>query len=399
MKNIIKLMSLVTLLGTTSINAASAATPSQEIAVVDSAMQAVFFNILNEARLNSAETLAAAGLVVSDKELETFIEAAKHILPPTRPLPEDLQKMLSQYFYYEARSRTKTSPVEKAYAELTKLRSSSKKYCVIISDEVIISLLEAAQYNLNECTLLYKATKSNKHGLVKALLKKGINPNEPFITGDRETYPIVAATKNLDLKMLKMLCQAGAHADVKEEGQNLCHIAAKACNHTTDPEAFREIISLLTARGADLNEISTYCGQTPLSSLFSNLNLSRNEHYPYRITHAQAVQILIDAGADVNRKVYGEYSSLKSPLFQACRFQLNSNIIGALIKAGADRSQIPQALEKVEFHLHCLGNEIYYSGNLVTPEQTARKNNLTRSLKLLKSALAESASASCGAAS
>ena len=110
--------------------------------------------------------------------------------------------------------------------------------------------------------------------IIELLLENGADVNA---TGKYQLTPLIAAVKNPDIHIVKMLLEHDA-----EIGSAL-HIAV-AFAHCDDFKTLKYLLD----NGANVNKKS-YCGQTPLHWGASSLE-----------TEIESVNLLIDHGADIN---------------------------------------------------------------------------------------------------
>ena len=162
-----------------------------------------------------------------------------------------------------------------------------------------------------------------------------------------ENTPLLLCVKRGDIASTKLLIEAGADVNAKNEGgATPLHWAAA---YNTNPE----ILTLLIKAGADVNATAVN-GSTPLQDAVwfnknpevttllikagADVNAKDNKGYtPLHFAagyneNPEVFTLLIRAGADVNAKRNGGVT----PLHDAARYNENPEFITLLIKAGAD---------------------------------------------------------------
>jgi ankyrin repeat protein len=162
-----------------------------------------------------------------------------------------------------------------------------------------------------------------------------------------ENTPLLLCVKRGDIASTKLLIEAGADVNAKNEGgATPLHWAAA---YNKNPE----ILTLLIKAGADVNATAVN-GSTPLQDAVwfnknpevttllikagADVNAKDNKGYtPLHFAagyneNPEVFTLLIRAGADVNAKRNGGVT----PLHDAARYNENPEFITLLIKAGAD---------------------------------------------------------------
>jgi len=176
-------------------------------------------------------------------------------------------------------------------------------------------------------TPLHVACQEGHESVVSLLLKNGADPNVPnkFIASKGFSLPLQITVHRGSAVIFNMLIEKDAKLNQPGDEQHLLHIAcsgadewktANEVGETRSVERMISVIRLLLQQEVDVNAISDI-GDTAL----------------YRVCvsqQMQVVEILLEAGADVNltsRKFY--------PLMAACSAG-NVELINLLVKAGAD---------------------------------------------------------------
>ena len=179
-------------------------------------------------------------------------------------------------------------------------------------------------------TALLWATYKVDHELVRALLKRGAKAN---ITNQYGSTPLTEAVKVNDLELVRMLLDA--HADpnsANQDGQSALMLAASLGS--------LEIAELLIAKGAGVNALETYRGQTALM-------WAAAEKHPDLVTLLLAHHADFKVRAkydDWSRQITSEPRAQFRPTggLTALLYATRSGCLAcaqALVKAGADVNQ------------------------------------------------------------
>jgi ankyrin repeat protein len=123
---------------------------------------------------------------------------------------------------------------------------------------------------------------------------------------------LVAAEKNNDPEVLRLLIQAGADVDVKESNETPLMRAAR---FNSNPE----VLNVLIQAGAEVDAKDGYSETALMRAARFNSN-------------PEVLNVLIQAGADVN----AENNDGATPLIQAARYNSNPEVLKLLIESGAD---------------------------------------------------------------
>ncbi|MCE5319077.1 MAG: ankyrin repeat domain-containing protein [Parachlamydia sp.] len=179
-------------------------------------------------------------------------------------------------------------------------------------NDAILSLIqegvEVNQLNESGHTLLALATHNGNFELVEALISAKADVNQVSQHG---WTPLRLATDQGNEKIVRALVDAGADVNQKFLDETPLHFELGLEN--PNPAILK---ALIEAKGADLNE--PVVGTAPLHRAISKGN-------------AEAVRMLIDAGADVNKV---DADSM-TPLYHALS-KGNREVMNLLISAGAD---------------------------------------------------------------
>jgi ankyrin repeat protein len=149
--------------------------------------------------------------------------------------------------------------------------------------------------------------------LLKLFIAEGGNVNAQFSRGGWISTPLHIAANTGHPKIAKMLLTAGAKMEVK------CSRGLTPLRHAivTDDDEHNEIVYLLIAEWADINQQLVDTGQTPL-------------HYAAGNDHRKIAKTLLTAGAKINIKD----KKGRTPLAVARQYA-NTEIVEMLLKHGA----------------------------------------------------------------
>ena len=173
----------------------------------------------------------------------------------------------------------------------------------------------------NEHTALHCAVKENHKDVVRVLIDAGA---DIVAKDDGGLSPLHWACtgkvgENGKIAIVKMLVEAGADVRATDSEGDTCFILAARSGHT---------------------EIVRYLAGLPKVELNHK---GRNEHTAWHSAvdggHSDVVQVLIDAGADIEVKKKGVFAHEHSPLLWACA-KGKIAIVKMLVKAGADVRRI-----------------------------------------------------------
>ena len=160
-------------------------------------------------------------------------------------------------------------------------------------------------------TALYEAVSQNHADVVQVLIDAGADIEEEDSDG---RTPLLRACMVGSLDAVRVLVKAGAKPRVRDRYGDTCLITASRAGHT-------EIVRYLVDLGqVDVDQVRTHrCGNTAL-------------HVAVAGARADVVQVLIDAGADIEKKDSMGYS----PLLLGCCKSYANHVVKVLVRAGAD---------------------------------------------------------------
>lgn len=163
-------------------------------------------------------------------------------------------------------------------------------------------------------TPIYMAVKGNHGEVAKALVAAGADPNTPYVDDDKKDHNLLYdAILVENIEFAKLLIEKGADLYYKDEKMVTTLLQA---SH----RGLNEVVAALLAKSGGksdyLNEASDE-GITPLIAAASE-------------GHAEIIQMLIDAKADVNVKDKDGTNSL-----MAASARGHKDIVGVLLKGGA----------------------------------------------------------------
>ena len=198
-------------------------------------------------------------------------------------------------------------------------------------------------------TPLHYAAHYNNGAVVSALIQNGARPDD--INGQISTTfrrspnnngntALHAAVFNSDARVIDVLVEAGA--DVEQR-----NVSGFAPLHFAVVDGRAESIATLVRRGADPNAVITplveegdqihdCTGCNPIHLLVNSLVDARDFDEDFDLAHWQnLLQVLLDAGADVNARsqsgLYGGYSALRL----AVEAELGPKVVALLLESGA----------------------------------------------------------------
>ncbi|KAH0335580.1 ankyrin, partial [Aureobasidium melanogenum] len=167
---------------------------------------------------------------------------------------------------------------------------------------------------------------------IRALLDFDADVN---VTGSDWPSPIVYASSEANLQVLRLLLDGGADAKSEDPGNPGWTAFHAACKRSNPDPAFAE---LLIAHGADVNAVTKISKTTPLHNAISS---------------AAVVELLLNEGASVDP----QDSDGNTPLILACLDRKNTRVVKLLVTAGAD-SMIKDNIGATSLHYSCLSDEI-----------------------------------------
>ena len=196
---------------------------------------------------------------------------------------------------------------------------------------IVLSKVLEKRVNVNALTFgqtpLFAACDEGHETAVMLLLNSGADPNvksESFTS-----FPLEAAVRRGNAAICSMLLLKGAKLVQNERGQPLLHTACGADDGwTTDKGAetipvgpMSSVVRLLVQHGVNVNAVSSDFGDTAL-------------YRACRSQHLEIVEILLEAGADVNLTGVDAFNR-RYPLIAACDAG-NRELVNLLVSAGAD---------------------------------------------------------------
>src|SRR5690606_22854821 len=182
----------------------------------------------------------------------------------------------------------------------------------------------------DDCQSLLRAVKAGNAEDVRELLKTG-GPDCTYRGDGEPRSPLVAAARNGDLAIGKLLIDAGADVEFHAAGDETPLMAASAHGHL-------DFVKQLLARNADVNK--------KLGGDGSALLVASREG------HLETVKYLISHGADVN----GQIDRDGTPLICAVRSN-HYEISRVLLENGADPYLVSPGDEYAMYHARMSGNK------------------------------------------
>jgi ankyrin repeat protein len=237
------------------------------------------------------------------------------------------------------------------------------------SESIIELLLEnkanVSLANKKRLTPLHKLARSGLAAHVRILLKAGadpsakdkhnrqpiqyaVNTNESTIralldfdakvnvTGSDRPSPIVYASSEANLQVLKLLLDGGADVRSEDPGKPGWTALHSACRRGIPDPAFAE---LLIEHGADVNAVTKISKSTPLHEALRS---------------AAVVQLLLKAGALVDP----QNSNGETPLACACDRMTHARVVEILIEAGADPMIKDKTYGATSLHRSCYADAL-----------------------------------------
>jgi len=214
-----------------------------------------------------------------------------------------------------------------SYSKLKQLYPEAAYYSAKNNWPTILSKLFAKGVDINAITdgqtPLYVACEKGRESIVKLLLSNNADPHVPakLIRSSKNlSSPLQVAVQSGNAMIVDMLLEKGA--EMNPPGEPLLHIACSDAERknedgeTRSVERMISIIRLLLQQGLNVNAVSDR-GDTAL-------------YHACKSEQLEVVQILLEAGADVNltaKKLY--------PLYAACE-RGHAQIVDLLLRHGAD---------------------------------------------------------------
>lgn len=233
--------------------------------------------------------------------------------------------------------------IEFGRAEMVKaLTSKDQQIINSVDEQGHTSLMHAAQ---NGCA-----------GILKMLLSYGADANA--CTSDRNLTPLIAATKCKQVDCMKLLLKAGANVDYRTSvGSTALHLAVK--QHKYWVEGFQ----ILLEGGANVNQLDSD-GFPPLAAAIGNVDFV-------------ALKFLIGAGAKTNIE-----KSARSLLAYSIYKSRNLGVVQLLVDAGADVNAMDGKLQQTPLVLACLRAQGFTLGHKMV--KTLLENNADANTKTSK---------------
>jgi ankyrin repeat protein len=231
----------------------------------------------------------------------------------------------------------KFAPNEGAYAGFTSLHAAAQGGCVQLVQQLLsLGMNPNALWLGNDqrnVTPLYLAAGHGHREIVELLVKNGAKVDA--VSGDGQT-PLFQAIAGGNLEVVKSLLSAKAAINRRDKayGWTPLHFAAKGGNS--------EIVAQLIRAGADVNDKvpdGKFAGYTPLHAASATLRPS--SAMKDKANAETIVTLLIGAKADVNAKVTSEQFAGFTPLHS---FSVTGPIgaVKALVQAAADVNAVLQ---------------------------------------------------------
>lgn len=195
----------------------------------------------------------------------------------------------------------------------------------IWNDSYIMSAIMNSGYNFREImsqTFLRNSTPivlpihDDRLDIAKIFIKNGADINSKYF----DAYIIHQASYNGNSVLVKLLTDAGANPDTKNDGGEtpICVILDRARDFTLE-QCHKETMNVLLKAGANIDGVSNSFGGTYLHNAID---------YPY----PDVANFLIDAGANVNAVDF----FMRIPLHLILNYIRRFDIIPKLLKAGAN---------------------------------------------------------------
>ncbi|ALG86601.1 ankyrin [Gordonia phthalatica] len=159
---------------------------------------------------------------------------------------------------------------------------------------------------------LQQAAAANDAARVRELLARGA---EIESRGHQGRTPLVTATKNRAVDAARVLIDAGADVNAKDDIQDSAYLYAGA-------EGYDAILRMTLDHGADLKSVNRYGGTALIPAA---------EH-----GFLSTVQMLIKAGVDVNHVNTPVWTALHEAVVYGDGSQKYQDVVTALLDAGAD---------------------------------------------------------------
>ena len=174
---------------------------------------------------------------------------------------------------------------------------------------VDVGQVDVDQVGLSGSTALHKAARYNHIDVVQVLIDAGADIERKDSEG---RTPLLLACMSGYLDIVKMLVQAGAELRLTD-----CH--GDTCLIVASRGGFTETVRYLVGLGqVDVDQVGGLYATTVLNEAV-------------KLNHADVVQVLIDAGADIEKKDARQCT----PLLLGCKADVN-DAVKVLVRAGAD---------------------------------------------------------------
>lgn len=237
--------------------------------------------------------------------------------------------------------------------------------------------------NKQPCSPLYFVCERGYAEIASMLLDAGANPHNVYVSGKDVLY-VACFRGHMDIVRILLTCEQNTNPFFNI--QNYLNSSLFGYLSAAVISGNEELVEFLITLGANIDQVSAETLLTPLA-------VSCREH------KKRMIKILIEAGADVNKK---HTRDGKLPLTFAFSKKLDPDIVDLLLNAGAD--PVPAGLQEfVKLHFlqrflktmcfgtHCANSPLFaasglsanhciYLRQIATPTTAARFNRTTLSI-------------------